>query len=740
MAPEKPLPVETLLPFSHSRSPETLSFLHNTDRQDSNLNDESPDSPDDDEVSENGTVKPKRAKRSRACVACRNMKIRCLPVEGQEACKACSKVNRECVMPGPPRKRQKTVHKVAELEKKINALTDALLAKQQAEPSPPESTEKDQLTIASSVASRVDDNYIADTKHLTQNLVTKLMDVPDMRSVMQPLDLSTSCRGLDRDLQAKDNYVDVIARRILSMDNAVTVFDYWAHDMSTTCPIVIFAPGTKAQEVRERRPMTFLAILAISSPVCMPSVQQDLTVDLARQLSERVLFHGEKSVDLIHALLLHASYYIRPRNARDLAFNQYINATIVMCYETGVGKRSPLRRVVPLAEKIESARAWLSVFHASISTCTIMRTPSNVRTDARFEECLHILENAQDAPTANKWLCAMARLGRIAQEVNDSFNMCDHGANLDFLDSRTQYQLKYFQRQLQDWEKSVDVDVDKRLLIHQSSCINLYMHEIALHQDHIGEGFHHTHLDWDRKEPHAMTSLHIDALTTLLQSSHKILDTYLSLEVSHARSLPNLYIVWNAYAMVILIKIHWVINNPDSKIGSIFAAEIRTEFYLDAMQSMLNELSADGHSPCAEAFGFVFKKLKIWHYHRGGLNSDDEQGDPVNTERSRRQRQSQIFQAEPMSFLASVKAADLLPTSTSSASGMQQLQDPANYPLPTLPHQRFAVADTLGSNLNAAYDAASYGNTNWDQFNFSTAEMDMFDAYMNNSGWMGYLL
>jgi hypothetical protein len=130
MAPERPLPVETLLPFSPARSPDQVrASISDGQRRDSTGQSPSPDSQDEDEGS--GTDKPKRPKRSRACVACRNMKIRCLPVEGQEACNACSKVNRECVMPGPPRKRQKTVHKVAELEKKINALTNALLAKQQ---------------------------------------------------------------------------------------------------------------------------------------------------------------------------------------------------------------------------------------------------------------------------------------------------------------------------------------------------------------------------------------------------------------------------------------------------------------------------------------------------------------------------------------------------------------------------------------------------------------------------------
>lgn len=349
----------------------------------------------------------------------------------------------------------------------------------------------------------------------------------------------------------------------------------------------------------------------------------------------------------------------------------------------------------------------------------------------------------------------MVRLSRIAQEVNDAFSMCDQSADLDFLDSRTQYQLQYFRRQLEDWEKSVDVGLDRSklhpcicllttnrrhtgLLIHHSSCVNLYVHEIALHQNHNVDDFHHSRLNWERKEPSVITSLHVDALATLLQSSHKILDTYLSLEVSCARILPNLYIVWNAYAMVILIKIHWLVNCPDSKVGSLFAAEVRTEFYLDAIQSKLNEVSADGHSPCAEAFGFVFMKLRIWHYHRGGLTSDDEQGGPGGNDECRRQKGSQLFQSTPMSFVTSLKNAPI-PLSA-GASELQQSQGTGNLPLPNLPHQRFTVADTVGSNLNAAYDAASYGNTNWDQFNFSTEEMDMFDVYMNNSGWMGYLL
>ncbi|KAH6608781.1 hypothetical protein Trco_002127 [Trichoderma cornu-damae] len=71
------------------------------------------------------------AKKSRACEACRGLKVRCEPdpVEG-EPCKRCRKAGRNCIVTLPTRKRQKkTDSRVSELEKKIDALTASLHAR-----------------------------------------------------------------------------------------------------------------------------------------------------------------------------------------------------------------------------------------------------------------------------------------------------------------------------------------------------------------------------------------------------------------------------------------------------------------------------------------------------------------------------------------------------------------------------------------------------------------------------------
>ncbi len=93
---------------------------------------------------------------------------------------------------------------------------------------------------------------------------------------------------------------------------------------------------------------------------------------------------------------------------------------------------------------------------------TVIRVPAATRHDAHVEECLQLLENSPSALPGDKWICAQAKLSRIAQEVSDAFNMCDPGADLNFTEIRTQHQLKYFRRQLDEWEKSVDTGIDSR--------------------------------------------------------------------------------------------------------------------------------------------------------------------------------------------------------------------------------------------------------------------------------------
>ena len=366
MGPEKALPVESLLPFPSSRPRESISSLRTALEEAKDDGDE--DSQPDDEGSESG--KPsRRPKRARACIACRNMKIRCLPVEGQEACLSCSKVNRECVMPGPARKRQKTVHKVAELEKKINALTDALIAKNAANPTPPNDS-----PASARLDSQSDITRVSTTTAQTESQANDVFDnsmgnkgtfgagvVGRNLGPHSKVEMGAFCPIAGS--EPPEPYIDIIERGLLDMDTAAAMFNHYMTALNPLFPIIAFPSYIKASDVRTARPMLFLAILAVSSAPIRPDLQQDLIAELSRQLSERVMFMGEKSLELVQAMLMYTTYYVRSRFAKDLAFNQYIHAAVVMCLDLGMGKRYPHKVDRNEVEEAEVRRTWCGCYY-----------------------------------------------------------------------------------------------------------------------------------------------------------------------------------------------------------------------------------------------------------------------------------------------------------------------------------------------------------------------------------------
>jgi len=269
------------------------------------------------------------------------------------------------------------------------------------------------------------------------------------------------------------------------------------------------------------------------------------------------------------------------------------------------------------------------------------------------------------------------------------------------------------------------------LVEHTAACATLYIHEIAIHVEHNIDEFRPGVLPLNLcKSIEFVTSGHIEALSIILTACHTVLDIYISFDVAFARSLPILVMVWSTYAVVVLVKLHWMVYDPASKFGSVFLADLKTEYYVDAMLKKLAEVAEGGHGPCAEAFGFVYKKLKMWHMHRAGRFTDDEKTAGSGDQQQR--QAARILLGTPASIMHS--------TSDEVIRDMNAVHSITAVPNTSIPNIQ-AEKSALQTDLNAAYDAASYGNTDWDQFTFSVEELNMMDLYMSNgSGWMGYLI
>ena len=366
---------------------------------------------------------PNDLKRSRACEACRQLKVRCEPDDNSPtgSCKRCAKANRQCVVTAPSRKRQKkTDSRVAELEKKIDALTASLMARagqdgegaldpaiaqaQMAElkqhrdqlyedrPWPPQNP-RDGISVQGSPAAPRDAGGVK--RKVTQDYDFSGRDLARPRDQSMTTASSTTDSGVmaapklpqfsvfpamwneqskGRDLSSGTS-VDPIDRHMVDEKSAYRAFDRFHKDMCQYLPIVVFPPSTTAAEVRRTKPILFLAIVAAAIAPFRPDAQPGLISDVTRIVSDRIVYRGEKSLELVQTVQILTIYYQPPEKYEELNFNQMIHIAAVMALDIGMGKRSKsgafaiwkeyMDKKTPLPDSnaAETRRAWLGCYY-----------------------------------------------------------------------------------------------------------------------------------------------------------------------------------------------------------------------------------------------------------------------------------------------------------------------------------------------------------------------------------------
>ena len=255
------------------------------------------------------------------------------------------------------------------------------------------------------------------------------------------------------------------------------------------------------------------------------------------------------------------------------------------------------------------------------SSAMSLRRPLLIRWGPYADECLEILSTSPDALPSDKWLCHLVRAQHIAEDIGFQFSMDDPVSQLFLTDSKTQYHLKAFERQLNEWRQSTPKELrDKPIMRHTDAIINLYMHEIAMHHNHNIDDFKPPYnispVD-NPVDPDTVTPAHVESLTACLQSIHAAFDAILVMDLTTLRALPTMIFVRNSYAAVALIKMYSAVAARGSKFGSIFQAEdLKVESYLDRMVNTLSRTGEGGASRVASKFSFIFTMLKNWHLKR----------------------------------------------------------------------------------------------------------------------------
>lgn len=455
---------------------------------------------------------PNDLKRPRACEACRQLKVRCEPDDDNPTgtCRRCQKANRQCIVTAPSRKRQKkTDSRVAELEKKINALTatihahrapgsvdspvDPAIAQPQTteperqrgqlyhQPSWPERHAEGNMTMDThNFSSPTPAHPITGAKRkLTRETQIEVYNSLDDNGEQQatrapaPSPSKLICLFNGDPSGSKEvpenSYLDVIDRQIIDAHTAYRIFDRYNTDMQCV-PIVVFPPGTKAEDIRRSKPLLFLAILSVASNTIRPELQAAFTNEIMRMIADRVICRGEKTLELVQTLQLVTVYYRPPDRYDELNFNQLIHIAVVMAIDLGMGKRSRAGNGPQWREQVgkishtevdaaETRRAWLGLYFMCANAAMALRRPLLVRWSPYMDESLEVLAKAPDALPSDKWLAHAVRAQRIAEDVGYQFSMDDPPSDVSITEPKTQYQIKTFEKQLDEWRQGLTEDM-----------------------------------------------------------------------------------------------------------------------------------------------------------------------------------------------------------------------------------------------------------------------------------------
>lgn len=252
---------------------------------------------------------------TRACESCRALKVRCTPAaEGtptsqRRQCQRCVASGNVCTYTTPRRtKRKRTDVKIRELEQEVKSLGDLVRNGKAREPSEP------QFFLALSDTETVDA-----ATWIPPRLAQPTS--PD-NSVLWGLPAQSP---------------DPIGAGLLSFQYAVQLFERYTSELAPQRPLVVFPSGASVSHLRTNTPTLLLAVLAATAGTLDDKLSTELNQMLVKTYAERITIGGDKSLELIQAILISTNWYYPPEKYDRFTFYQQLHVAATMAVEIGLG-------------------------------------------------------------------------------------------------------------------------------------------------------------------------------------------------------------------------------------------------------------------------------------------------------------------------------------------------------------------------------------------------------------------
>ncbi|OQD64662.1 hypothetical protein PENPOL_c007G05863 [Penicillium polonicum] len=562
---------------------------------------------------------------NRSCESCRSLKVRCLPSPSTpNQCQRCAKGKRSCIFVAPQRRRprKRTDSRVAQLEKEMRMMRSLLKNRIPEEEEPDSSDESDvddvqdhdsgDADFKSSLVLRDHSAHSSeDVRYMDYS--PELLNTPhsgghDSGGFSAPPTFTGMPAGFVSEQERLPPAEDVIDRGIISLEDAEQLVAYFIHELAFFFPLVVLPSNTTAAQLRQTKPILFLSVITATSISVDAGLATVLNREMVRLYSERFFIEGEKSLELVQALLLMIIYYLPPPSPLKLQLYQYTHIASTMALEIGLANK---RRVSKKSDRkssrhdevlAEQARAVLGCYHLGSSVAMKTRRPNLLQFNDWMAECLSHLENSPHR--TDQHVAIWFELQRITDEAMSSFGLDDTSTTSPLTESRVQAVLRWFDKRLETWKKNIPTEMLTVPMILEYRSTALAMYELG-----VGEGYRDPNaikrryytlptLDEQGNDDSEaldgpLSAIRIDINIKWMNAAHELLDAVLTCSTDTIRKLPNVMYTRFAMAVTSLLKIHFSVRT--GALGEVVTAQaVNVAYYLDALASKLSEASGGG--------------------------------------------------------------------------------------------------------------------------------------------------
>ncbi|EUC34697.1 hypothetical protein COCCADRAFT_92883 [Bipolaris zeicola 26-R-13] len=473
-------------------------------------------------------------KRYRACEECHRLKIKCdvstSPQPG--ICERCHRNNLECVPAAPRLQRDR----ISELEAQIQELQNAL------------------------------------QRQSHQNISTPPSCSPGSLSTLSRSPASLPESHHDAILSFLDARIPLYKQQQLLHHYAVQAETAWPAIRLTT----------NLEFHRAKSPVLLVAALVFTITQEAQGVDADLHDELVQEamriLGDEVIARGQRSLELVQALLLPAFYTKSTRNGQQGSCYQILQLATDMAIDLGIAGGS-LQPTPPAffcrlqdTTSLEARRTWIACYIATSTSSMSTRRPSPVPWDAYLDECVGYLESNGDA--SDLLFCQIARITQLDQEISNHLCLCQISTFVDGNDYNVYAVIDALKLKLDVWVAQIPPSLahSKILRVYwHVSMIHLY--ELVLHTPTNKASFASPFIPGripvkDFPKPAMIIHPLREALQTLVQNCHGVIETAVEMDPAMVIGLPSFcFAPAVLHALFVLVTTLVAANDPENTYG-----------------------------------------------------------------------------------------------------------------------------------------------------------------------------